>query len=49
MNLSQVSPIMISQRTSSFANNAVSVAADIIRESSFMQLSIDIKSVQSEK
>ena len=42
-------PIMISQRTSSFANNAVSMAADIIRESSFMQLLIDIKSMRYEK
>ena len=43
MKLSLISPIMYSQGPSSFANNAVSVAADIIRESSFMQQLSDIK------
>ena len=32
-----ISPIMHSQEKSTFANNAVSMGADIIRESSFMQ------------
>ena len=43
MKLSRISPIMYSQGSSSFANNAVSMAADIIRESSFMQQLSDIK------
>ena len=34
---------MYSQGSSSFANNAASMAADIIRESSFMQQLSDIK------
>ena len=43
MKLSQIFPVVYSQGSSSFANNAVSMAADIIRESSFMQRSLDIK------
>ena len=43
MKLSRVSPIMYSQGLSLFANNAVSMAADIIRKSSFMQRLSDIK------
>ena len=43
-----ISPLMHFQKKSTFANNAVSVAADIIRESSFMHYRSNIKECDAE-